>query len=240
MKSIFKIHFSSYLLYLLLILSGYINYLILYLIIISIHELGHIIMIKLLNYQIKSIEIYPFGGIIRTNINYNINSNKLFLISIAGIIMQLTLFMIPSEYINNYEVFLTLNSSLIIFNLLPIKPSDGSKILESILERFLNYHHMQIISIIISIISLFLLFLATKNIIIFVILYILNIQIILNIKYIINKFKLERYLYPIKYTKTIYVKDENSLYKCRNNRIKWYNKYIEESDYFQRKFCQYY
>lgn len=240
MKNIFKIHFSSYLFYLLLILSGYINYLIVFLIIITFHELGHIIMIYILRYKIEAIEIYPFGGIIRTNINYNINSNKLFLISIAGIIFQLLLFLIPKELLPNYEIFITLNSSLIIFNLLPIKPSDGSKILESFLERITTYRHTQIISIIISIISIFLLFIFSKNIIIFVILYILNIQIILKLKYIINKFKLERYLYNIKYSKPIYVKDENFLYKCRNNHIKWYNNYIEESDYFQRKFSQYY
>lgn len=241
MKNIFKIHLSSYFFYSLLILSGYINYLVYFLIIIIFHELGHIIMIKILKYKIEEIKIYPFGGVIKTNINYNINSNKLFLISISGIMMQLLLFLIIPKYnSNNYEVFKLLNSSLIIFNLIPIKPSDGSKILESFLERIINYRKMQILSIITSIISLFLLFIFTKNIIIFVVLYILNMQIILNFKYIINKFKLERYLYPIKYSKIIYVKDENNIYKSRNNHIKWYNNYIEESDYFQRKFSQYY
>lgn len=241
MKNIFKIHFSSYFLYILLILSGYINYLTYYLIIIFFHELGHIIMIKLLKYKIEKIEIYPFGGIIRTNINYNINSNKLFLISISGILMQLLLFLIiPDTNSNNYEIFKLLNYSLIIFNLLPIKPSDGSKVLESFLERIINYRLTQVISIILSIIFLFSLFIFTKNIIIFVILYILNMQIILKFKYLINKFKLERYLYPQKYKKNSYVNSENNIYKCRNNHIKWYNNYIEESDYFQRKFGQYY
>lgn len=237
MKNIFRIHLSSYILYLLLILSGYINYLISYLIIIIFHELGHIIMIKILNYKIEQITIYPFGGIIKTNINYNIQSNKLFLISISGILMQLLLILIIP---NQNQVFNLLNNSLIIFNLIPIKPSDGSKILESFLERFISYQKMQIISLIISVISLFGLFIYTKNILIFVILYILNMQIILKFKYIINKFKLERYLYPVKYSKDIYVNTENNIYKCRNNHIKWYNNYIEESDYFRRKFGQYY
>ncbi len=241
MKNIFKIHISTYLFYLLLILSGYIKYLLIFLMIIFVHELGHVIMIKIFKYKIDRVEIYPFGGIIRTNINYNITSNKLFLISIAGIVFQIILVIIvPQNNTYTYEIFMLLNSSLIIFNLIPIKPSDGSKILESFLERTMNFRIMQIISIIISIISLFILFIFTKNILIFVILYILNMQIIINFQHIINKFKLERYLYPKKYSKTIYVNHENNLYKGRKNFIKWYNNYIEESDYFQRKFGQYY
>lgn len=241
MKNIFKIHLSTLLFYLLLILSGYINYLLVFLIIIITHELGHIIMIYLFKYKIESIEIYPFGGIIKTNINYNIDSNKLLFISLAGILMQLILFFIyPMITLKNYGIFNTLNISLIIFNLIPIKPSDGSKILESFLERIINYRLMIKVSIIISIISLFLLFIYTKNIFIFVILYFTNIKIILNFPYIINKFKLERYLYPSKYSKKIHVNHENNIYKGRNNYIKWYNNYIEESDYFQRKFSQYY
>ena len=140
-----KISFSflTLLLYLLLILSGYINYLVIFLFIMFIHELGHIVMIKLLRYKINSITILPTGGIIDTNINLNIKSNHLFLISISGILFQIILeIIIPSSSSYNYIIFNKINISLIIFNLIPINPLDGYKIFISIVERFLKYKYV--------------------------------------------------------------------------------------------------
>lgn len=239
MKNIFKIHFTTYIFYIILILSGYINYLLIYLLIIITHEMGHIIMIHLLKYKLESITIYPFGGNIKTNINYNINSNKLFLISISGVLFQMLLFIIIKANTNYmYQIFKTLNISLILFNLIPIYPSDGNKIIVSILERIIGYKKTLYITNIISILSLFILFYISKNIFIFVILYYLNINNFMLIKYIFNKFLLERYLYKIKYKKIKYVKNENNIYKCRNNYILCDNIYIEEEKYFKYKFEQ--
>ncbi len=238
MKSIFKIHITSLLFYIILILSGYINYLYFYLIIISIHELGHIITIKLLKIKINSITIYPFGGIIKTNINYNINSNKYLLISISGILAQIILFIIFNDLGN--QTFWYLNLNIIIFNLIPIYPSDGNKILTSILERFISYKNTLVITNVISVISLFLLFIYSKNIFIFIILYFMNVKVILLFNYIFNKFILERYLYKNKYKKNNYVTSEKEFKKCRNNRIKYDNIYIEEEKYLNSKFGEIY
>jgi stage IV sporulation protein FB len=95
MKITFNISF--YIFVSILILSGYINYLVSYLIIMFIHELGHITIIKLLKYKITSIYIIPGGGIINTNINLNIKSFHLFLISISGILFQIPLLLINNN-----------------------------------------------------------------------------------------------------------------------------------------------
>lgn len=241
MKNIFKIHFTTYIFYFLLILSGYLNYLIIYLIIIASHELGHIIMIKIFNLSIESITIYPFGGVIKTNIKYNLNSNKLFLISISGIVFQIFLFLIIKDTNTyTYNIFKTLNLSLILFNLLPIIPSDGSKIIVSTLERIISYKNTLLVSNILSIICLVILFIVSKNIFIFVILYYLNINYFYNLKYIFNKFILERYLYKLKYKRNKYIKDVKYAHKCRNNHILCDNIYIEESLYYQQKFERFY
>ena len=175
MKTIFKINISTYIFYLLFILSGLFNYLLIYLFIIFIHEIGHIIMIKILKYKIESIILYPTGCIINTNIKINIKSNHLFLISIAGILNQIILFiLIKNNYTYNYAVFYKLNMSLLIFNLLPIYPLDGYKIYLSIFERFISYKLIIKISYIISMLFIFILFYLTKNIYIFVLIYILN------------------------------------------------------------------
>ena len=203
MKTIFKIHFSFLVFVLLLLFSGYINYVIIFFLIIITHELGHIIMLKLLGYKVTKIILYPMGGIITTNININISSNKLFLISISGILMQLVLYLIVPVSLNNYELFLNLNKMLIIYNLLPVYPLDGYKIYLSILERVVPYSIAIKLFYGISFISIFILFYYTKSIIIFIYLYYLNISYILNYKYYMHKFLLERYLYKFKYCKII-------------------------------------
>lgn len=239
MKNIFKIHISSLIFYSILIVSGYINYLLLYLIIIIAHELGHIIMLSILKLKIISVDIYPFGGVITTNINYNINSNHFFLISISGILLQVPLFFLLKD-IPDYEVFKTINLSIIIFNSIPIIPSDGSKIVISFLERFIPYRKTLIITNIISLISLIIVFLLSKNLLFFLILYYINIKSISNFQYIFNKFKLERYLYKFNYKKKIYIEREKDYHKCRDNYIKSGLTYEPEQVYLERKFTKIY
>ena len=159
MKTIYKISFSTYIFYLLLILSGYINYLIIYLFIIAFHELGHIIMINILGYKINRILLYPTGAIIDTNINLNIKSNHLLLISIAGIINQIILMILVNDNgTYNYLVFKQLNYSLLLFNLLPLYPLDGYKIFLSFIERIFKYRISLKLSYIISYLFIFVFF----------------------------------------------------------------------------------
>lgn len=230
---------SFYIFALIILLSGYINYLIIYLLIMLFHELGHIIMIKLFKYKIDSIIFYPFGGIINTNINLNISSYKLFLISISGILFQIILFLIVPNTINyNYEIFKMLNYSLIVYNLLPIYPLDGYKILLSINEQFFKYRCSISISHIISIIVSLLFYYFTKNTIIFLIIYLMNISYILKSKYIYNKFIIERYLYPTNYKRYKYINKVKDIYKCRNNYILCDNIYKEEKEVLEKYLCK--
>ncbi len=210
----------TYIFYLILILSGYINYLVIYLFIMFFHELGHIVAIKLLKMKIQEIVILPCGGIIKTDILININSLKQLLISISGILFQLLLFLIIKDngsYL--YSIFYKLNLSIMLFNMIPLYPLDGYKILLSIMEYFYKYRVIIYISYIFSVVSLFLLLWSTKNIFIFVFLYILNIKYILNHKYYYNKFILERYIYGINYKRVKYVSSINDFFKCFNNSM---------------------
>lgn len=236
MKNIFKIHFSFLIFMLIFLFSGYINYVVIFMLIITSHELGHIIMIKILGYKINKITIYPMGGVITTNININISSNKLFLISISGILMQITLNFIIPPSINNYELFLHLNRCLIIYNLIPIYPLDGYKIYLSFIERVMPYSLAIKLFYCLSFICIFFLFYYTKSIIIFIYLYYLNIFYLLNYKYYMHKFLLERYLYNFKYCKIKYVKSISKLFKTRYNYIKYGNIYIEEKDAISKIF----
>lgn len=241
MKNIFKVNIFFYLFLIIFIVSGYINYLIIFLVIMFFHEIGHIITIKLLGYKINKMIIYPTGGIIKTNISINIPSIHLFLISVSGVAMQLLLFLlVPESGVNNYQIFYLLNKSLIIFNLIPIIPLDGFKIYLSIVENIFSYRISVKIMFIISFISLFILFYYTKSIIVLLFLYIANINFFLNYQYYMNKFLLERYLYKISFKKRKYVDNINSIFKSRYNYIKYDNIYLEEGDVLKNIFQSFY
>ena len=171
MKNIFNINIFTYIVGIILIFSGFINYVYIYILVMFTHELGHIIMIKLMGYKINRITIYPTCFIIKTNIDYNINSNKLFIISISGILFQLILYLI------NNDILFLINTNVILINLIPIYPLDGYKIVLSIVERFLNYKYTLNILFVISYISLILVFIISKSIILVLFLYYLNIKL---------------------------------------------------------------
>ena len=124
-----------------LVITGHFINLIIFTSLIIIHELGHVIMAIIMRYKVNKIIIYPYGGI--TNIDTKINTkieNDL-LVAISGIIMQSIYFGIifflyrngiVREYI--YSLFLLYHKSMLIFNLLPIYPLDGGRIIKEILH----------------------------------------------------------------------------------------------------------
>ena len=94
------------------------------------HELGHILMIKLLGGTLVKSELYGVGA----NINYYLKKRtnaKEILISSAG-----PLFGFICANIGNYfsfELFYNFSISLCLINLLPVLPLDGGNIIRSIL-----------------------------------------------------------------------------------------------------------
>lgn len=230
MKTTFKISPLTYIITFSVLLCGYFNYFLIIFLILLIHDLGHILLIKRFNYQIESILILPFGSLINSNIKNNIPSYKLFLISIAGIIFQLILapifhILYSNGIVNDisYNIFKTYNTIIIVFNLLPIIPLDGSKIMQSILETKLPYHKTIACTYFISLIFIFIFFIKntiTLNLILVTIfMFYETYKNLINIDYTYNYFLLERFLYDIRPNKIKYVKDLNSLYKNYFNFI---------------------
>ena len=231
MKSLFKINIFTYLFFLLLILSGHIKDGITIYIILILHAIGHIIIMKLLNIEIYSVTIYPYGGIIKSNILINTNSYKILLISLGGILIQLILYVIvyfifKINFISNnfYTLFITYNTSIILFNILPMIPLDGSKILLSILELIFPFRLSIYILLSLNFIFLisfifFLIYLKITNYIIIIFLIISLLYFIKNIKYLFNKFYLERIIYNIKFNGLISIDSIKKIYKNKKNYI---------------------
>lgn len=115
-----RIHFTTFIV---LILSYVFNYHIEYLIfflLVLLHELGHLIMIKLHRLKFKSLTIMPFGCLL----DYESKKKEGLLISISGILVNLILY--------NLDFYPTYNMMIILINVIPVYPLDGYLILRSL------------------------------------------------------------------------------------------------------------
>lgn len=109
------------------------------------HELGHLICGILLGFTAKSLKIMPLGFGIEFKINvkeYNrkiLKSNSLclkkLLISLSGPITNIIIIIIGTILGVNDNIIYA-NLILVIFNLIPIYPLDGGRILKNVLKLF--------------------------------------------------------------------------------------------------------
>lgn len=241
-----KIDISTYFLILIALFAGYIKNIFLILMIVLIHELGHAFFITLYKIEIESITIYPYGGITTINKRLHERIYKDILISLGGIIFQVLLyFVFLILYHNNlivlstYNIFLLYNKSIILFNLIPLIPLDGSKLLFSIFSKFFSFKRSYILMITSGFIALIIFitynFIYKLNdLILYIFLVYKLYEVIKEFKFTMNKFYLERIMYDHYYNKII--NDENNLEKIRIDKYYYFkenNKYINEKKYIK-------
>ena len=200
-------------------------------IIVLFHELGHILFLKIFRIKIRKIIIYPFGGITYVDKDINYPINKELLISCGVILFQIILFIIiyflPINILTK-DIFYKYNIIILLFNILPIMPLDGSIILNSIFNKYLSFKKSYYLKIIISIIFLIILiqfnnYYSLNNYLVLVFLMFKIYEGIINYKYINNKFLLERFL------------NNYSFKKIHNNTKKIDDLKLETYHYFKDK-----
>lgn len=109
--------------------------------IVLIHELFHLIMALILDVEVKSIVVLPFGMTLRISQDVIRFPKKEVLIAASGPISNLLMILIAnvfweSNYQNiNYLMFIVINCSVFLINLIPIPPLDGGRILRAILIK---------------------------------------------------------------------------------------------------------
>lgn len=227
MKIIYKIHPIYVIVAFICFITGLFRFFITISIIIIIHEIGHILGMIYYKWNIKKIILLPFGGVIITEELLNKSLNEELIITLLGPLFQI----IFTLLINNSYLSM-ISYPLLIFNLMPIIPLDGSKIINNILNRIFSIQKSYIISMYISTLLIVISLLLYKNLVLLIIYLFLikeTIKYYQNKNYIFNKFLYERYFYDFKFNKRKIIKDISKMKKD------YYHLFLSDSNYYTEK-----
>lgn len=228
---------KSFLFFLIIvILTGNFNQFISYFLLLIIHEMGHAITGIVEGYKLNKITLYPYGGITILDLPMNIPLKKELLILIMGPIMQIVGYFLLKNFFNYIKVY---HYALLFFNLLPIYPLDGGKIVNIICGYFFNYLKCFYITFFISI--SFIIVLLFYNVInfnlnIMLMLLIMLIKLIKTFKnryYYYNRFLLERYLNNYSFNRIKRINDIMHFYRDRKHLINFKEECEVLKDYFR-------
>ncbi|MCL1630508.1 site-2 protease family protein [Sporolactobacillus sp. CPB3-1] len=109
--------------------------------IVFVHELGHAAAAQLFHWKINEIELLPFGGVAKFNEREIYPFYQECVVIIAGPLQNLWLPLLSYAMLrfpfwgeNQHAIFLAQNSALLLFNLLPVWPLDGGRLVDLMLE----------------------------------------------------------------------------------------------------------
>lgn len=111
--------------------GGFIKEVLLFSLIVLLHETGHFIAAKLFKVKYYAIHLTIIGCMIDLEDFSNIRFYKKIIINSAGIVINILLIIIC--YKLNLQILVDYNKLMIIINLLPIHPLDGYKIIYSLI-----------------------------------------------------------------------------------------------------------
>lgn len=221
--------------------------------IIFVHEMGHAVAASFFSWRIKKISFLPFGGVAEIDEHGNRPLREEAIVTLAGPIQHLWLIgagfllfemnLMPNDL---YQLFLKYNFMVLIFNLLPIWPLDGGKILFLLLSVRNSFPkaHQQTIFISIGMLTLFVLlvlWLSPLNLNVWIVILFMVISLYTEWKqhrYVFMRFLLERYygkkttigsLKPIEVEEDDYILDVLSEFqRGKKHLIVVYNDGIEK------------
>lgn len=176
--------------------------------IIFIHEMGHAVAASFFSWRIKQISLLPFGGVVEMDEHGNRPLFEEAIVIISGPLQHIWLIGLAFCFYEwnwlsyeHYMTFLSFNIMILLFNLLPIWPLDGGKLvflLFSYLKSFPDAHRATLMISLVSIVifSLFSLFFMPMNLNVWIVLAFLAFSLYHEWKqqrFVFMRFLLERY-----------------------------------------------
>ena len=140
-----KIHYSLIFLLILSLFTGSFFKIVGIILSILIHEFSHYIFLRLFKVDVKNLELSIIGGILEIN-DKNISLSKRLVINFAGVISNLIIILlIKISGFKSLNYLLFYNLFIIIFNLIPIIPLDGFRILNDLLSSIYDDNYTFVI-----------------------------------------------------------------------------------------------
>lgn len=214
--------------------------------IIIIHEFGHAITALAFKWHLEKIAIYPFGGCVKFSEDINRPMYQELLILLAGPLTQVVFFLVISAIyhlniisLRNFTLFRIYHYTLLIFNLLPVYPLDGGRLLNIIMNYFFPYKKGNKLVVAISLIIIIFLIISIKNLNFFFLGFLLIVELCLYYKkqdYLYNRFLLERYLNHYNFKKLKIITNKDNMYKEKRHLLKQEKKYLTEKEYLNTRF----
>jgi stage IV sporulation protein FB len=204
-----------------------------------IHEMGHVIMAIIFKLKVNKIKLLAIGFTAEIDGLDDISSFKDFMITIAGPLTYfITLYLLNIALkhdlisLNAYNQALIVNKYDLFFNLLPIIPLDGGRILKLIMDNFFVSKKASLVASVISALFTILFIIYTYNTspqyLVYVFLIISNVLFALQINKKWKRFLMNRLIHNNNYKDKLHAK--NDLYRNRNNYILKNKKIINEKE----------
>lgn len=247
-KNLYKkitIHLFFYVVALISILTGLFKEFLIFSLIIVIHESGHILAALYYKWKIDKVIILPFGGLTIFKETLNRPIYEEFIITVMGPLSQILFYFVYNLIFGYNNLIMNYHYAILLFNILPIYPLDGAKIINLLLCKYISFKMSHLftilLSIVIIIIALVLSFIYKINFVFFLILFFLIVKIYSELKnhnFIFNKFLFERYIYDFPFNKRKIIRGNrvNKMYRDYKHLFYIDNRYCLEREILQKRF----
>jgi len=112
-----------------------------------VHELGHVAAARAFGWTIREVKLLPFGGVAEVEEAGGMPTREEALVALAGPLQNVWMAAVAWAigHLNGWDSswsteLVKANLLILGFNLIPISPLDGGKLLQCMLGRFLPYH----------------------------------------------------------------------------------------------------
>lgn len=231
-RNIFKIHPFYYVCAFIACITGNFRSFLTFNLIIFVHECGHLFAALYFGWNVEEVLLLPFGGVTIFNENINRPLFEEFIILVMGPLFQIIFSMFFSD--------MSYSLSILLFNLLPIYPLDGSKLLNIILNKFTSFKRSHFITLYVSFLTIFFVIVKFRFdlILTFIFSFLLYrvVYEVNNHEYTFNKFLLERYMNRYYFKKEKTINNLNKMKRDYRHVIKYKNRYVTEREYLKKRF----
>ncbi|MGO4271069.1 M50 family metallopeptidase [Paenibacillus sp. TAF58] len=116
--------------------------------IVLVHELGHLAAAKGFGWRVREVQLLPFGGVLIVDELGTVPTREELIVSLAGPLQHVWMILVAllMKWVDGganswWDYFIEANLMIGLFNLIPVLPLDGGKVMQSLLGYLLSYHN---------------------------------------------------------------------------------------------------